>query len=84
MASRDSLYYRIAGNFRGSKLSQIHPKIIFTDLIFANFIIQPFCTVLFIIREFYFFESQKITKRAKVIGFKSFWLYGTFFYKQAL
>ena len=41
--------YRIAGNFRGSKLLRIHPKIIFTELFFANFIIQPFCTVLSII-----------------------------------
>ena len=41
--------YRIARNFRGSKLLRIRPKIIFTELIFANFIILPFCTVLFII-----------------------------------
>ena len=43
--------YRIAGNFWGSKLSRIHPKIIFMKLIFANFSIQPFCTVLFIISQ---------------------------------
>ena len=41
--------YRIAGNFQGIKLSRICPKIIFMELIFANFIILPFCTVLFII-----------------------------------
>ena len=33
----DERIYCIAGNFRGSKLSRIRPKIIFTDLIFANF-----------------------------------------------
>ena len=41
--------YRIVENFQGSKLLRIRPKIIFTELIFANFIIQPFCTVSFII-----------------------------------
>ena len=62
--------YRIAGNFQGSKLSQICPKIILTDLIFADFIIQPFCTI--IILQILF---SQIAKRAKVIGLKSFWLY---------
>ena len=63
--------YRIAGNFRGSKLSRRRPKIIFMEIIFANFIIQPFCTVFFII-----LRISKIAKRAKVIGLESFWLYG--------
>ena len=67
--------YCIAGNFRGSKLSQIRPKIIFTELIFTNFIIQPFCTILFIISQILFSRISKITKRAKVIGLESFQLY---------
>ena len=46
--------YRIAGNFQGSKLSRICPKIIFTELFFMNFIIQPFCTVFFIISRILF------------------------------
>ena len=41
------------------KLSQIRPKIIFTELIFANFIIQPFCTVLFIISQILFLRISK-------------------------
>ena len=56
--------YSIAGNFRGSKLLRIHPKIIFT-LIFANFIIQPFCTVLFIISRFLFSQISKNHKKSE-------------------
>ena len=57
------LYYRIAGNFRGSKLSRIRPKIIFTELIFANFIILPFCTVLFIIFANFIFANLKKSRK---------------------
>ena len=59
------LIYRIAGNFRGSKLSWIHPKIIFTELIFANFIIQPFCTVLFIISRISLSRISKNREKSK-------------------
>ena len=63
--------YRIAGNFRGSKLSRIHPKIIFTELIFANFIILPFCTVLFIIfSNFIFANLKKLRKEQKLLASK--------------
>ena len=66
--------YRIAGKIRGSKLSRIRPKIIFTELIFANFIIQPFCTVLFIISRIFsanLKKSQKVRKllTSKVSGY---------------
>ena len=57
--------YRIAGNFRGSKLSRICPKIIFTDLIFVNFIIQPFCTVLFIISRILFSWISKNCEKSE-------------------
>ena len=57
--------YRIAGNFRGSKLSRIRPKIIFTELIFANFIIQPFCTVLFIISRILFSRISKNREKSE-------------------
>ena len=57
--------YHIAGNFRGSKLSRIRPKIIFTELIFANFIIQPFCTVLFIILRILFSRISKNRKKSE-------------------
>ena len=62
--------FSIATLFRGSKLSRIRPKIIFMELIFVNFIIQPFCTIIIYnyFYEFYFRESQKIVKRTKVIG----------------
>ena len=59
VSGQNGTKYRIAGNFRGSKLLRIRPKIIFTELIFVNFIILPFCTVLFIISRIYFRESQK-------------------------
>ena len=63
--------YRIAGNFQGSKLSRIRPKIIFTELIFTNFIIQPFCTVLFIILQILFLRISINREKSE-----SFQLYG--------
>ena len=60
-----SMSYCIARNFQGSKLSRIHPKIIFMDLIFANFIIQPFCTVLFIISRILFSWISKNREKSK-------------------
>ena len=57
--------YCIARNFRGSQLLRIHPKIIFADLIFANFIIQPFCTVLFIILRILFLQISKNCEKSE-------------------
>ena len=59
------------------KLSQIHPKnndfhgFNFHELLFGHFVLYYLQ-----FREFYFCESQKIVKRAKVIGLESFQLYG--------
>ena len=58
-------FYCIAGNFRGRKLLRIRPKIIFTELIFANFIIQPFYTVLFIISQILFSQISKNCKKSE-------------------
>ena len=58
--------YRIARNFRGSKLSRIHPKIIFAELIFAHFIIQPFLYRIF----HNFADLKKSRKEQKLLASK--------------
>ena len=71
------LLYRIAGNFRGSKLSRIRPKNHFRRINFREFYYSAILyRIIYNFREFYFRESQKIAKRAKVIGLESFQLYG--------
>ena len=71
--------YRIAGNFRGSKLSRIRPKNHFRGINFREFYYSAILyRIIYNFHEFYFCESQKIAKRAKVIGLKSFRLYGIF------
>ena len=72
--------YRIARNFRGSKLSWIRQK-----LIFMNFIIQPFCTVLFIISRILFLRiSKKSWKKRKLLASKvSGYTVTNFLYGQA-
>ena len=69
--------YRIAGNFRGSKLSRIRPKIIFMDLIFANFYYSAILyRIIYNFVNFIFANLKKlIAKRAKVISLKRFRLY---------
>ena len=59
--------YRIAGNFRGSKLSRIRPKNHFHEFYYSAILYRII---------YNFRESQKIAKRAKVIGLESFRLYG--------
>ena len=69
--------YRIAGNFRGSKLSRFRPKNHFRGINFREFYYSAILyRIIYNFREFYFRESQKIAKRAKVIGLESFRLYG--------
>ena len=71
--------YRIAGNFWGSKLSWIRPKIIFTELIFANFIIQPFLYHIFHNFANFIFAILKKSRKEwkllalKVSGYTAFW-----------
>ena len=66
-----TLNYCIAGNFRGSKLSQIRPKIIFMELIFANFIIQPFLYRIFHnFANFIFANLKKSRKERKLLASK--------------
>ena len=63
--------YCIAGNFRGSKLSRICPNIIFMELIFANFIIQPFLHHIFHnFANFIFANLKKSRKERKLLASK--------------
>ena len=64
-------YYRIAGNFRGSKLSRIRPKIIFTDLIFANFYYAAILyRIIYNFVNFIFANLKKSRKERKLLASK--------------
>ena len=62
--------YRIAGNFRGSKLSQIRPKIIFTDLIFTNFLSSHLYRIINNFAIFIFANLKKSQKEQKLLASK--------------
>ena len=64
--------YRIAGNFRGSKLSRIHPKNHFCGINFREFYYSAiFNTVLFIIfANFIFANLKKSQKERKLLASK--------------
>ena len=60
--------YRIAGNFRGSKLSRIRPKMIFTDLIFANFYYSAILYhIIYNFANFIFANLKKSQKEWKLL-----------------